>query len=44
MLRRGNQAGIDDLSRHGDVTRLAQRRVELLKQHLDGAELVADRE
>jgi hypothetical protein len=39
LARRGNQAGIDDLSRHSDVTRLPQRRIEPLKQRLDGTGL-----
>ena len=34
LTRRRNQAGIDDLTRHGDVTTLPQRGIELLEQSL----------
>src|SRR2546430_180147 len=36
LLRRGNQAGIDDLARHRDVAGSANRPVEAGKQSLDG--------
>ena len=35
LPRRRNQAGIDDLTRHGDVTSLPQHGIELLEQSLD---------
>src|SRR3974390_3249073 len=34
LTRRRNQAGIDDLTRHGDVTGLPQHGIELLEQSL----------
>lgn len=35
LLRRGNEAGIDDLPRHGDVAGIAQHGVEAFEQRLD---------
>jgi hypothetical protein len=35
LARRRNQAGIDDLTRHGNVTGLSQHGIELLEQSLD---------
>ena len=35
LLGRGDQRSVDDLAAHGDVTGLAQRRVEPVEQRLD---------
>ena len=39
LTRSGDQAGIDDLARHGDVTGLPKRCIEALEQWPDGAGL-----
>ena len=37
LPRRGDQANLDDLARHGDITRVPQHCVETVEQRLDGA-------
>jgi hypothetical protein len=39
LARRCDQARIDDLTRHGDIARFSQRRIEPCQQRLDGAGL-----